>query len=189
MIGKVQRLWAFGVVMALSWSGCAEAPGSKVSGLIVQGQSGLQVGALAPDVMFVDGAGKLTRLSSLYEDSTVIAIVEGDCTVPVPELNRAADEVGPGVRIVEIFKACREDDDDCLKTLEGKGSRIVSLCDGHEILSRRYGVSEGNVVFVLDAWGRVVERGSLSDLAALTRKASSTAVAVADTRARLYGGN
>lgn len=176
------------VLLCIGWLGCAESPSSQVGGIIVPPRSTVDVGRYAPDARFQDPSGQDYWLSSMYEDATVLAFVEAGCSRPHADLIRAKEKLGGQVQIVEICSGEHHSEAEPVEALADDTS-LFMLCDEKQILTRRYGLEELDAVFLLDRHGRVVERGTLSDLAVLTQRARQVATASARQRDRLYGGN
>jgi hypothetical protein len=176
------------VLSCIGWLGCAESPSSRVGGIIVPPRSAVDVGRYAPDARFQDPSGRDYWLSSVYEDATVLAFVEESCSRPHADLIRAKEKLGEQVQVVEVCSGEHHSEAEPVEALSD-GTSLFMLCDEKQILTRRYGLEQSDAVFLLDRQGRVVERGTLSDLAVLTQRARQVATAAARQRDRLYGGN
>lgn len=173
-------LWAVALVGTILVSGCTEA-GSRnrpVVGRVVSKTGEPETDSPFPDITFVDSEGKPHRLSSLYADATIIALVEKACASADAELVVRTSEFGGRVTVVEIASppgGCKSHKH-CVMTRGQRGDHLVSLCDGSGLVRRALRPDTSDNVFVLDRYGRVAASGDMADFPWLRRRAIDLAL-------------
>ncbi|MFO8014895.1 MAG: hypothetical protein R6X20_16525 [Phycisphaerae bacterium] len=172
--------WAIALMGTILVSGCTET-GSRngpVVGRVVSQTGGPQSDSPFPDITFMDSEGKPHRLSSLYADATIIALVEEACASADANLVVRTSEFGGRVTVVEITSppgGCKSHEH-CVMTRGQRGSHLVSLCDGSNLVRRALGPDTSDTVFVLDRYGRVAASGRVADFPWLRRRAIDLAL-------------
>ncbi|HUT33475.1 MAG TPA: hypothetical protein VNE39_08360 [Planctomycetota bacterium] len=142
----------------------------------------------APDITFLDQAGRLRSLSSFYADATLAAFIEQPCSAHNEPLAAAAAKLRGRVAVVEICTTaggCKEHDQ-CVMRRGDRAKSLISLCDGTGLVRQWFGVATKNALFVLDLFGSIVARGTLADLDRLARKADAMAAEVEEQRLYAY---
>lgn len=174
---------------ALALHGCAGRPTDRVTGVVAPSTGLARPGTRAPEITFTDRGGKLRRLSSLYDDATIVAFVKAACSESNAELLAAGGKLGGRVSVVEI---CTCDDgceahEQCMRTRGDKSRRLISICDARGLAKRWYGIATDTAAFVLDREGTIVAYGTLADLGTLRQQAQTLADQAQEWRESVYG--
>jgi hypothetical protein len=161
-------------------AGCGDtaARDGPTLGRVVPSAEHTATGSAFPDVAFLDAEGAPHRLSSLYRDATIIALVEKPCVSADTDLVARTSEFGERVAVVEITTPPGGCDahKQCVMTRGRLGDHLVSLCDGDGTVRRRLGAATPDAVFVLDQHGRVAASGRMADFPWLRRRAIDLAL-------------
>ena len=148
------------------------------------------VGSPAPDVTFVDRAGRPQCLSSVYGDATVIVFTGRASAEPSADVVALASTLGARVSVVEVC-SCRDgrfpEAASARSRRAGRG-RMVSLRDPEGRLRERYGFAGATGAFVVDCEGTICAEGGRDDLSLLGRKALDLAFEAERKQDAMYGG-
>ncbi len=166
--------------------GCSLGLQEPVEGTVLSTGLPFGVGSQVPNVAFLDPRGKLHRLASVYEDATIIAFVKDGSQPPDPRLTSEAAIERGRVAVVEVCGGpCRAHRELTLARGD-KASHLISLCDSEGIMAKRYGVAEPGAVFVVNRYGTIIAKGTLTDLPKLRKIASDTAYEAEMERQALF---
>ena len=161
-------------------TGCGEAHTrtGQIVGQVMPYTEGRLLGSQFPDIVFADQEGESHRLSSLYADATILALIEKPCASADSPLVVGTSEFGWRITVVEITTppgGCEAHKQGVMTRAE-RGGHLVSLCDGGGLVRRWLGLATPDAVVVLDRYGRVVASGRMTDFAWLRRRAIDSAL-------------
>lgn len=179
------------LVAAIFTAGCSMTQAPPTAGVVIHEAAGPpRVGAIAPDATFLDRTGKIHRLSSLWEDATIMVFTSAKCCLADPRVVRSTQDLPQGVSVVEISAApggCKEHEE-CVVSRSDKARHIIALCDSQGVLHKRYGVSTPSVVFLVDGDGTIAAVGTIDDLPRIRGQARELVWKADKERELRYGG-
>ena len=170
MIYKAMVLVA---VSAAMLAGCAPNYGT------VTATSGLEVGSQTPDIQYTTVKGKKVDFNKVRYSTAVMVFIEvpgTNCCWVSPEVVKIANEVwNLPVTVVQVTlptSPCPHGEG-CVEVCKIRNRGLISMCDSSKIAWKAFGQPKGNTVLLIDKSGKIIQKASLADSAALVSKAES----------------
>lgn len=147
------------------------------SGNAVYNAPASAIGQRLLDIEFAAPDGSVRKVSSYFDDATIVAMINEPCAGRESPLAKAGEIATGGVAIVEISTAgpdCTAHAQ-CVAARGIESGHLVSVCDPRGVVRGLLGATAPNNLLLLDNQGTVVDQGGLADFDRLYMKAAQMA--------------